>query len=99
MFAPLIIKDTPYKLTPIFVSEEQKAEFEKIENCTKKEIENKILDIMRDFDEQQQNLYYEYFQKEVKNKTKEKFVNFYQVLEDVYNNNIGDNCDVEDDLV
>jgi len=92
MFAPLIIKDTPYKLT-------QKAEFEKIENCTKKEIENKILDIMRDFDEQQQNLYYEYFQKEVKNKTKEKFVNFYQVLEDVYNNNIGDNCDVEDDLV
>jgi len=49
--APLIIKQEDYKLTPIFVSKQEKDEYEKIENWEKKEIEQKVMKIMKTLEE------------------------------------------------
>lgn len=81
----MIIKNKDYKFTPIFVTQQEKEEYEKVENLTKKEIGNKVMEMIRALDEQPQGLYFEYFQKEVRNKKKTNYVNFYKVLQNVTN--------------
>ncbi len=62
--------DTDYVHTPIYVSNEEQEHHEKIENCTKKEIEKQAFDVVSEFDTTKQLYFKEYFQKEVGNKRK-----------------------------
>lgn len=78
---------TDVKLKIIFATENEKEESKKVENKTVQEIVIMIFKVISEMTLQQQSLQQEVFIKNVKNKTKEKHINFYYGLIEMVNNN------------
>lgn len=80
-------KGTDVNLKIIFATENEKEESKKVENKTVQEIVIMIFKVISEMTLQQQSLQQEVFIKNVKNKTKEKHINFYYGLIEMVNNN------------
>ena len=77
------------KLVPVYVTEQERLDAEKVENMTKAEITIKILEATNILDDEDMQLFHEErFQKNIKNKNKDSYINFYyEVLEIISNTN------------
>ena len=77
------------KLVPVYVTEQERLDAEKVENMTKAEITIKILEATNILDDEDMQLFHEErFQKNIKNKNKDIYINFYyEVLEIISNTN------------
>ena len=78
---------TDVKFKIIFATENEKEESKKVENKTVQEIVIMIFIVISEMTFQQKSLQQEVFIKDVKNKTKEKHINFYYGLIEMVNNN------------
>ena len=76
-----IVNNVPFKNKPIFVTEDEKNSYESIDNATKDEIEEKIMETIKLLDHDCENLYYELFQKDTKRKKREEYLKFLTIVE------------------
>ena len=100
-FVNSLINDTSCKIKPVFVTEAEKIEYDKIENCTKSEIEAKVLAIIMNMEENNKKLYYDYYKKEVKQKKKDVLTEFYNyitnVMDEIEQENSSEDEEAEED--
>ena len=84
-----ILHSESVKLVPVYVTEQERLDAEKAENMTKAEITIKILEATNILDDEDMQLFHEErFQKNIKNKNKDSYINFYyEVLEIISNTN------------
>ena len=84
-----ILHSESVKLVPVYVTEQERLDAEKVENMTKAEITIKILEATNILDDEDMQLFHEErFQKNIKNKNKDSYINFYyEVLEIISNTN------------
>ena len=84
-----ILQSESVKLVPVYVTEQERLDAEKAENMTKAEITIKILEATNILDDEDMQLFHEErFQKNIKNKNKDSYINFYyEVLEIISNTN------------
>ena len=94
-----ILHSESVKLVPVYVTEQERLDAEKVENMTKAEITIKILEAINILDdEDMQQFYEERFQKNLKKKGKDSYINFYyEVLEIISNTNNDTEEALEDD--
>ena len=87
------------KLVPAYATEQERLNAEKVGNMTKAEITIKILEPINILDdEDMQQFYEERFQKNLKKKGKDSYINFYyEVLEIISNTNNDTEEALEDD--
>ena len=78
---------TQVKLVQIYETEKEKLESEKVENKTIEEIKILIFEIIAEMAAEKQSLHEEIFIKNVKNKTKEKYVEYFYQLRELDNGN------------
>ena len=77
---PLILKDESYTIKTVHVTKEEEEESQKVENQTLKEIKQKIQDLISTFD--QRDIWDDTYNKDIKNKSKAKHIEFYYQLVD-----------------
>ena len=75
---PHILKGEEYKSNIIFTTQKEQEESEKVENMTVKEITAIVFEKLELREDKQ--LLLDIYKKEVRNKNKEKLVNFYNTL-------------------
>lgn len=68
------------KLFPVYVTENEKMEGAKLENKTIKELKTMIFEKINLLPTEQQELQEEIYEKTVKNKKKNQFITFYQII-------------------
>ena len=86
------------KLVPVYVTEQERLNAEKVENMTKSEITIKILEAINiPDDEEMQQFYEERFQKNVKNKNKDSYINFYYEGLEIISNTNNDKEEAQED--
>ena len=77
-YTPMILKGMAYKMNIVFTTEQEKTESEKIENLSIKDITQKILLELENREDKQ--LQTEVYNKDVRGKVKQNYVNFYNSL-------------------
>ena len=73
-------KGETVKLKLVFATEQEKIESEKVENKTKEEIKVLIFEKISELNAEQQSLHQEIYTKNIKNKKKQSFINYYNEL-------------------
>ena len=75
-----------YQHKPIYVTEEEKNHYLKIETLTKHEIKSKILKMLDSLDDGKRMLKGEYFSREIKKKSKGSYIDYFYYLNDIREN-------------
>ena len=89
------INGASIKLTPVFVTQEDEEEYCSLQNKTKDEIKTLIYRVIETFDKDTSKFQYEIFDKTVKRKKKEDYIEFFLSLAEQIEN-VHDNFDDDD---